>query len=142
MDAGDILAIRDLLARFGSLVAGADWDRLAEVLSPDAELDLRSLGKGTPSGIDEVRAAMAALDRPLAQRGGEATIQADGGGRARVHSRYRIVLRGGTVLEGEYRDVVVRGPDGWRLRRRAVVPGPPAGSPPRSPPRRAGLVRD
>jgi hypothetical protein len=50
------------------------------------------------------------------------TIAPDGMRRARVQCKYLVVTDDGRTRSGEYHDVVVLIPVGWRLEERAVVP--------------------
>ena len=52
MDPADVLAISDLLSRYGYIVDEADWERLDEAFAPDATFDISAIGKGAPTGID------------------------------------------------------------------------------------------
>src|ERR1700686_4564971 len=56
MDAPDILAIHDLLARYGHVVADADWQRLSDVFTLDGVFDLEAIGRGHAAGLEELRA--------------------------------------------------------------------------------------
>ena len=64
MESAEILAIHDLLARYGHVVDDADWHRLAEVFSEDGEFDLRALGRGTARGGEELRACSPSSTTP------------------------------------------------------------------------------
>ena len=125
MDAGDILAIQDLLAHYGHVVDDADWDRLGDLFSPDGVFDLQALGLGAASGAAELRTCFEGLEHPVAHHTTNVVIQGTGDGRARVRCKYLVVMRDGRTRSGEYRDDLVRGADGWRLQRRTVVPRPP-----------------
>jgi 3-phenylpropionate/cinnamic acid dioxygenase small subunit len=122
MESAEILAIHDLLARYGHVVDDADWQRLAEVFSEDGEIDLQALGRGTARGSEELRACFADLDHPLAHHTTNVTIEPDGEQRARIRCKYLVVSDDGRARTGEYHDDVVRTPAGWRIERRTVVP--------------------
>jgi 3-phenylpropionate/cinnamic acid dioxygenase small subunit len=130
MDAADLLAIQDLMAHYGHVVDDAAWDRLGEVFSPDAVFDLQALGLGAHRGTAEVRACFEGLDHPVAHHTTNVVIQAGRDGGARVRCKYLVVMPDGRTRSGEYRDEVGRGPDGWRLQRRTVVPRPADGPSP------------
>ncbi len=122
MESAEILAIHDLLTRYGHVVDDADWERLSEVFCDDGEFDLEALGRGTARGREELRACFAQLDHPLAHHTTNVTIEADGERRARVRCKYLVVSDDGRVRSGEYHDDVVRTSAGWRIERRTVVP--------------------
>jgi hypothetical protein len=122
MDAPDILAIHDLLARCGHVVDDADWQELSDVFTPDGVFDLDAIGQGRAEGLDQLRACFARLDHPLAHHTTNAAIEPIDGHRARVRCKYLVVSDDGQVRSGEYHDDVVRIAEGWRIARRTVVP--------------------
>jgi 3-phenylpropionate/cinnamic acid dioxygenase small subunit len=122
MDAPDILAIHDLLARYGHVVDDADWHELTDVFTPDGVFDLDAVGQGRAEGLDQLRACFSRLDHPLAHHTTNATIEPIDGRRARVRCKYLVVSDDGRVRSGEYHDDVVRIDEGWRIARRTVVP--------------------
>jgi len=124
-----MLAVQDLLALYGHIVDDAGWDRLGEVFAADGEFDLQAFGRGTAKGEAQLRACFENLDHPVSHLTTNVVIRADADGRARVRCKYLVVMGDGRTRSGEYRDVVVRGADGWRLQRRTVVPRPPGASP-------------
>jgi 3-phenylpropionate/cinnamic acid dioxygenase small subunit len=121
MDSSDVVAIHDLLSHYGYVVDDAAWDRLDEVFAPDGVFDISVIGKGTPTGLDELRRCYAELDHPLAHHTTNAVVEQNGPHRARVRCRYLVVYPDGRTGTGEYRDEVVLRPEGWRLQRRTVV---------------------
>jgi 3-phenylpropionate/cinnamic acid dioxygenase small subunit len=122
LDTRDLLAIHDLLARYGHVVDDADWERLSEVFSDDGVFDLEAIGRGRAQGMEELRACFARLDHPLAHHTTNVTIEPDSPRRARVRCKYLVVSDDGRARSGEYHDDVVLTSVGWRLERRTVVP--------------------
>jgi 3-phenylpropionate/cinnamic acid dioxygenase small subunit len=122
LDTRDLLAIHDLMARYGHVVDDADWERLSEVFSNDGVFDLEAIGRGRAQGMEELRTCFSQLDHPLAHHTTNVTIEPDGMGRARVRCKYLVVSDDGRARTGEYHDDVVLTSVGWRLERRAVVP--------------------
>ncbi len=122
MEARDLLAIHELLAHYGHVVDDADWSKLSEVFTPDGVFDLEAIGRGTATGMEELRACFAALDHPLAHHTTNASIQPSGERHARVRCKYLVVSDDGRVRSGEYHDNVEYTAEGWRLQRRTVVP--------------------
>lgn len=122
MDALDILAIHDLLARYGHVVDDADWKRLSDVFTLDGVFDLEAIGRGHAAGLEELRACFTGLDHPLAHHTTNATIEPIDGSRARVRCKYIVVTDDGRARSGEYHDAVVHTAEGWRIERRTVVP--------------------
>ena len=122
MDGHDVLAIHDLLARYGHVVDDADWQKLSDVFSSDGVFDLEAIGRGRAQGMEELRACFARLDHPLAHHTTNATIEGEDGDRAHVRCKYLVVSDDGRTRSGEYHDDVVRTAEGWRIERRTVVP--------------------
>jgi 3-phenylpropionate/cinnamic acid dioxygenase small subunit len=122
MDAPDMLAIHDLLGRYGHVVDDADWPRLSEVFTSDGVFDLDAIGQGCAEGLDQLRACFARLDHPLAHHTTNATIEPIDRHRARVRCKYLVVSDDGRARSGEYHDAVVHTAEGWRIERRTVVP--------------------
>jgi len=122
METEDILAIHDLLARYGHVVDDADWSALSDVFADEAVFDLEAVGRGSAHGTEELRACFARLDHPLAHHTTNVTIEPDGTQQARVRCKYLVVSDDGRTRTGEYHDEVVHTAQGWRLLRRTVVP--------------------
>jgi 3-phenylpropionate/cinnamic acid dioxygenase small subunit len=125
MDTPDILAIHDVLARYGHIVDDADWPRLSDVFTLDGVFDLEAIGRGSAAGLPELQACFAGLDHPLAHHTTNVTIEPVDGGRGRVRSKYLVVTDDGRARSGEYHDDVVLTAQGWRIERRTVVPRRP-----------------
>ena len=117
---GDILEIHALLARYGHRLDGRDWEGLASLWADDGTLDF------TPLGLDRTftgRAAIAAFyssaHHPLAHHCTNIDVVGGGDGdEATVHSKWLTPRADGTCGGGDYHDVVVRTPDGWRFKLR------------------------
>jgi len=122
MESADLLAIHDLLSRYGHVVDDADWTRLSDVFCDDGQFDLQAIGRGTAHGMEELRACFAQLDHPLAHHTTNVMIEPDGAQRARVRCKYLVVSDDGRVRTGEYHDDIVHTTAGWRIERRTVVP--------------------
>jgi 3-phenylpropionate/cinnamic acid dioxygenase small subunit len=122
MEATELLAIYELLARYGHVVDDADWERLADVFTDDGVFDLDAIGEGSARGLDELRACFARLNHPLAHHTTNVTIEPLGEQRARARCKYLVVSDDGRTRTGEYHDDVIHTADGWRIERRTVVP--------------------
>ncbi len=122
MESEDILAIHDLLARYGHVVDDADWSALSDVFADEAVFDLEAVGRGSAHGTEELRACFARLDHPLAHHTTNVTIEPTGhSGRGCAVSTSWSPTTARTRT-GEYHDEVVHTAQGWRLQRRTVVP--------------------
>ena len=124
----DRIEIDDLLTRYARAVDTCDWDLLATVFTPDAELDYRSAG-GIRGRFPEVSAWLAQVlpgfswtQHLVVNR--SVTLDVDGAtGRARSDflNPNQFLIRGEPWLftvGGRYHDRLVRSPNGWRIARR------------------------
>jgi 3-phenylpropionate/cinnamic acid dioxygenase small subunit len=124
LTADDRLAIYELLGRYGHLIDERRWDDLpAEVFTEDLVFDATSFGEPVTTSAGEL------IDRwrsdlsihPLAHHVTNIVITEDSEGTVRVQSKAIGVGRKGRVGSATYDDVVVRTPEGWRLRRRVAM---------------------
>ncbi|MDE2404469.1 MAG: nuclear transport factor 2 family protein [Sphingomonadales bacterium] len=126
MHAQDIADIQQLMALSAHAVDAVDPVLMARAFTEDAVYDARA-GTG---GHGEIAGRQAILDwfalgkppHPPSHNLFGSWID-DGGdpdaGEVRVHSKWLVIdRRDGTAVSGDYHDIVVRTPDGWRIRRR------------------------
>lgn len=120
--------IGDLLTRYGMALDSHDWTSLRTCFLPDAVADYGAL-EGRNEGIDEIIAAchraLVGLDSSQ-HLIGNVVVDFDGD-QARatcyLHAQHYLVSASGVntfVVAGTYRDEIVRTPDGWRIRHRAL----------------------
>ena len=132
MNDSDVLAIGQVQARYGYLMDDLDWDAIGEVFTEDCVFDASAFGLEPAVGFAGVRAMHESADPPLAHHSTNVLVQAIDGDVAVVRSKALGTYSKGRAFSGEYRDAMVRTPDGWRIRRRVVVLrqplGPAAGS--------------
>jgi 3-phenylpropionate/cinnamic acid dioxygenase small subunit len=130
LPADDVARIAEVLRRCGQAVDDGDRDLL------DATLDdpfVLVAGEHEHVGADALRASVEAVD-PLRSHHvdlGQTLELAPGV--VRAWSRYTAITTEGLARAGDYVDVLVRRPDGWRLAHREVwrrddVAGDPAGT--------------
>ncbi len=124
--AEEILAIHDVVVRYGFVVDDRDWERMSEVFTEDAVIDFRDQRADPPRGLtpiigrDEiVRQFRDVLTHPFQHMIVARTIDD-------VSDR-EVVVRGkalcpvpGAIIDFEYRDVVVLTDDGWRIKHKSV----------------------
>jgi len=123
----DRAAVIDTVNRYATALDSRDWDLLDEVFTPDAVGDF---GAGPLTGRDALRD----LVRRTVGRGGPsqhllANHRVDlGSDTARCVCQVRAFSAGtgpsvgkSYELLGEYRDQLVRTPDGWRIARREMT---------------------
>ncbi len=117
MNIEDRLAVHELLALHGHLVDAGEFDRLGELLTPDADY----------AGIVGF-AALTAASRQLGDRnpvGHHVTnivVSEDSDGTVRARSKGIGVYADGTAGSVTYDDVLRRTPEGWRIARRTISP--------------------
>jgi 3-phenylpropionate/cinnamic acid dioxygenase small subunit len=124
LSADDRLAIYELLGRYGHLIDQRRWDDLvAEVFTEDLVFDATSFGEPVTTSAQELIERWSSDEsiHPLAHHVTNIVITEDRDGTVRVQSKAIGVGRKGRVGSATYDDVVVRMPDGWRLRRRVAV---------------------
>jgi 3-phenylpropionate/cinnamic acid dioxygenase small subunit len=122
LDAETIVAIEQLLARYGHVVDDGDLDGLAEVFTEDGAFDINAFGQGVHRGLGAIRAifALGSPPHPPAHLTTNVYVTSTGG-EVRARSKWLTISRStGTVRSGDYDDVVVLTPDGWRIQTRVV----------------------
>jgi 3-phenylpropionate/cinnamic acid dioxygenase small subunit len=126
VDASDIIEIHQLLGLYGHLVDAKEWDRFAEVFEADAVLDYT--GVRAPrvfSGLEEIRQYFRDANHPSAHHVTNIVVS-EVAGEVRVKSKFLAPYTRATHdplrwFGGDYDDVVVRTPAGWRFRRRVCT---------------------
>lgn len=122
MDAQDIAEIQQLMALSAHAVDAVDPDLMARAFTEDAVYD----ASAGPGGHGEISGLQAILDwfalgkppHPPSHNLFGSWID-DSGDEVRVHSKWLVIdRRDGTAVSGDYHDIVVRTPAGWRIRRR------------------------
>lgn len=126
----DRLEVADLLRRYATALDSRDWDLLASVFTDDGAADYGELG-GVNTGAATIaafcRSALAGLDASQHLITNE-VVELDGDrGRARCYFQAQHVYRGAEggdhyLVGGTYEDELVRTPEGWRIRRRTLLP--------------------
>jgi hypothetical protein len=122
LPADDLLAIHDVIARYGHLMDEGEFDRLGEVFTDDVTYDATDFDLGVWHGIGEVIAGMrGSTSHPLAHHSTNVVIGAPGSnGDVPVVSKGIGVGQGGRVGSVTYDDIARRGHDGWRIARRVL----------------------
>ena len=132
LEAIDVILIQQLVSRYGHLIDAADWDAFAELFTPDATIDYRGgTGRAERSGRDAVVEWFRAggESHPPAHHVTNVLVDvtADPTGRVAVDSKFfapftrdqHVPKR---LYGGEYHDVVVKTPDGWRFAHKQCIP--------------------
>jgi hypothetical protein len=113
----DRIAIHELAARYGNVIDEGDWEGLARVFSADATFDIVGFGaidKRTV-GLAAIQAMLASsATHPVSHHVTNVEVHSDDD---RVHLFFKVIGPGpkGRVGSAEYRDIVRRESDGWRI---------------------------
>jgi len=121
-DAGDLLAIHQLLALYGHVIDEREWQRVGELFTAGARYDMSDFGLGVVQGAEAIRALWSRRDaaHPLAHHATNIVVTQDPDGTVRVLSKGLGVSVNGRVGTVVYRDVVERTAAGWRIAARTA----------------------
>ncbi len=120
MDLTDRLALHELPGRYGDLIDDRDWEGLSQIFLDDATF---AIPDRVLDGLAQIRDFMAESRHPRTHLMTNIYVDETTDG---TILRFRIVgmRRDGTMMSGRYRDVVVKGPDGWRVASRVYTATP------------------
>jgi hypothetical protein len=123
----DTLEIHEVVVRYGFVVDDREWDALGEVFTADAVIDLRNhdvdppVGLGPYTGLDEIRHHYRdVLAHPPQHIVVNHVIDDVSDDEVVVRSKALVALPEQRFADLLYRDVVVRTPEGWRIRHKSV----------------------
>ena len=123
--AEDRLAIHDVIALHGHVADDRDWDRLGDLFTDDAVLDLEDFGYGTLHGLrairDLSRGSQDDKGQPLGHHATNIIVVGQDGEGVRARSKALAVMADGTSGTAVYEDILRRGDHGWRIIYRKVV---------------------
>ena len=113
----DILAIHELLARYGHIIDEREWQRVAELFTERTTYDMREFNLGEVRGAQAIRALWSdpQATHPLAHHATNILVSQDPDGTVRVLSKGLGVGANGRVGSVVYRDVVEKTSAGWRF---------------------------
>jgi hypothetical protein len=119
----DIVAIGQLLALYGHAVDATDQSLLPQVFTEDATFDPREMGAPLSEGLPAI-CAFFEMNKAYAAPSHNTTnihvYEAEGQTRARS-KWFSLNPMDGALALGDYDDLVVPTPEGWRIRRRRIV---------------------
>jgi 3-phenylpropionate/cinnamic acid dioxygenase small subunit len=131
LDGTDIVLIHQLLARYGHAIDQRDWAAFTELFVEDSSIDYRGgTGDVVRNGRDAVVQWFVEVDsrHPAAHHVTNIVVDehADPDGRVAVHSKFiapytREAHHPKRLSGGDYRDVVVRTPSGWRFQHKQCI---------------------
>jgi hypothetical protein len=112
----DRLELHELAARYGNVIDAREWDRLDTVFSADATFETHGFGDLSASheGLAAITAMLVGGRHPVAHHVTNVEVRTDGDA---VVLLFKVVGPGprGRVGSVDYRDVVRKEIDGWRI---------------------------
>jgi len=111
----DRLALHELAARYGNVIDDRAWDELSTVFAADATFETIGFADTTRvAGLAAIRTMLEQSRHPVAHHVTNVEVREDGDV---VHLFFKVIGPGprGRVGSADYRDVVRREPDGWRI---------------------------
>ncbi|HTN78305.1 MAG TPA: nuclear transport factor 2 family protein [Acidimicrobiales bacterium] len=128
-DGTDIILIHQLLARYGHALDARDWESFAELFVPDAVVDYTAVrAPHVCHGIGEILDYFQPANHPAAHHVTNIVVDESGdpAGRVTVHSKFFVPFtRDANVPKrfygGDYFDVVVKTPAGWKFAEKRCV---------------------
>ena len=121
MDLADRLELHELPGRYGDAIDDRDWEGLHRIFTDDATFDLTDLGVPMLTGLPAIKRFMDVdAEHPLTHMMTNIYVDQLPD---RVTMNFRIVAlrKGGLVGTASYYDVVVKTPDGWRVKDRVTT---------------------
>ena len=132
LDASDVIAIHQLLGRYGHLIDGRRWDEFALLFTADASIDyIGGTGRVERTGRDAITAWFRDVgdQHPPAHHVTNIVVddRADREGPVDVHSKFIAPFTRSEhvpkrLYGGDYHDVVVRVDGRWRFAHKRCVP--------------------
>jgi hypothetical protein len=130
--ADDRLAIHEVIALHGHVADDRAWDRLGDLYTDDAVLDLEDYGYGTLRGLQAIRdlsrGSRDETGQPLGHHVTNTVIVGRDGDGVRARSKALAIMADGASGSAVYEDTLRRGADGWRICHRKVVPRAASGA--------------
>jgi hypothetical protein len=132
LDAADLIMIHQLLGRYGHTIDHRRWDEFAALWVEDSSIDYRGgTGAVERSGREAIVEWFRTIEahHPPAHHVTNIVVDetADPGGPVAVHSKFIAPFtRDGhepkRLYGGDYHDIVVRTPDGWKFSHKQCLP--------------------
>lgn len=116
----DKLAIHDLMAYYGHLIDAREFTRTHELFTDDAVYDMSDFDAGIHRGWEQIAQMWRESEgrHPLAHHATNVIVSEDADGTVRVVSKGIGVRPNGQAGSVIYKDIVVKGPKGWRMSER------------------------
>ena len=121
LSAEDVVAIQAVLMKYGFLIDDRQFDRLGEVFTPDAVVDYRPGGGGPFTGLAELGQALPTLQHPVQHMMVSHVIDSVSGDEVATRTKALFPMQSGGIADITYRDLLVRTPEGWRIRDKSTL---------------------
>jgi hypothetical protein len=111
----DRVALHELAARYGNVIDDRAWDRLSTVFADDATFETTGFAESRRTeGLLAIRAMLEQSRHPVTHHVTNVEVHEEGDA---VQLFFKIIGPGprGRVGSAEYRDVVRKDSDGWRI---------------------------
>jgi 3-phenylpropionate/cinnamic acid dioxygenase small subunit len=124
LSVADRLAVHELVSLHGHLMDDGEFERMDELFSPDVVYDVSAYGLGELRGYEAITEASLAMGdaNPVGHHVTNICVSQDADGTVRVRSKGIGIHVDGRVGSVVYEDVVRKGPAGWRIAHRKVIP--------------------
>jgi hypothetical protein len=120
VDLTDRLILHELPGRYGDLIDDRDWEGLSQIFLDDATFEIPDQ---VLDGLAQIRDFMTRSRHPRTHLMTNVYVEETSEGTI-LRSRLVGLRPDGTIISGRYRDVVVKGPDGWRVASRVYTATP------------------
>jgi len=125
LETADRLAIHELIALHGHLADDREISRYGEVHTEDVVYDLEDFGLGTIEGLDDLCALSSRpAQEPVGHHVTNVRVTECAYGTVSARSKGILIMSDGRSNSVVYEDVVVKTPDGWRIKHRRVLARP------------------
>jgi hypothetical protein len=120
LDIHALLAIQQLMARYGHLVDARAFTSLGEIFADDGVFDVTAFGAGRHEGLAALIAFFERATHPPAHHATNLYVFEDAGV-VKARSKYLVPTEAGRLMGGDYEDTLAHTPNGWRIQERVVT---------------------
>ena len=110
------MQIHQTAALYAHVIDRREWGRLADVYAEDGVYDSTRGGKFV--GLEQIKQYLSSSSQPFIHTGSNLVIELEPGADEATGVAKYVVIREGAIEAGDYSDVWVRTPRGWRIRKR------------------------
>ncbi len=118
----DTLAVHALIAEYSHIIDGREWDELPRLFTNDGIFDASSVGYPPVEGMAALRKHMETADHPITHMVTNIVLKDIDADTMTAACLVLTPTAEGLMAPGDYRDIIVRTNDGWRFKKRVVLP--------------------